>query len=278
MSGFRVRRLTVVMMVTCVWWSTLGYFAPNLLFAQAPAAAPAAPTVESQSFLSYLMESSGIFGLIILICSFVLVAVVSMLILQLRRDAIIPAEFIEEFEKKVVAKDYQGAYETAKADESTSARVLAAGLARINKGPEEAEAGMQSVVDEENMGIEHKLGYLALIGTLGPMLGLLGTVQGMIMSFREIASNDAAPKPKDLAKGISTGLVITLEGLIVAIPAMIAYNVLKNHAGKMNFELNKVTDGLMSRILSAVSTKKPAEGAAPPLRKPRPEGEQGAST
>ena len=79
---------------------------------------------------------------------------------------------------------------------------------------------MQEVGEEENMKLEHRLSYMALIGTLSPMIGLLGTVQGMISSFSVIANSSATPKPKELAEGISTALFTTMVGLAIAIPAI----------------------------------------------------------
>jgi biopolymer transport protein ExbB len=197
-----------------------------------------------------------------------MVAVTMMVLLQVRRDNLIPASFIEAFEQKFNAKDYQGAYETARTDDSFIARVMAAGLARLNRGYPEAIEGMQEVGEEESMEMEHKLSYLALVAAVAPMLGLLGTVQGMIMSFSEIANSVVAPKPKDLANGIATALFTTLEGLIVAIPAMIAYSLLRNRVSRLLLEVGTVSEGLMSRFANV--GKKMVGGAAPAAAPAKP--------
>jgi biopolymer transport protein ExbB len=182
-------------------------------------------------------------------------------VLQIRRDNFVPAPLIETFEQKLQAKDYQGAYDTAKNDESYLGKVLAGGMGRLSKGYEEAMQGMQEAGDEEAMALEHKLSYLSLIATTAPMLGLLGTVQGMIDSFRVIANSETAPKPKDLADGISTALFTTMEGLVVAIPAIISYGLFRNKVTRLIFEVGLVSEGLMSRF-SAVG-KRPTGGPAP---------------
>ncbi|MBX3444159.1 MAG: MotA/TolQ/ExbB proton channel family protein [Planctomyces sp.] len=234
--------------------------------AEAPAAAPAgdasAAPIEEESFLLWLHKASWPAGHVILLLSFWLVYVVVMLLLQLRRDGYVPQDFITLFEQKLTAKDFQGAYELAKSDDSYLARQLTAGLARLNKGYDEAVEGMQEVSDVETMETEHRLGYIALIASIAPMLGLLGTVQGMVMSFDEIAQSNTQPKPKDLAGGISLALVTTMEGLIIAIPAMAAYNLLRNRFAKLIFEANNVAAGLMSRF-STVGKTKPATPAPP---------------
>lgn len=207
-----------------------------------------APAQDEQTFLQWMIAASGVFGAVLLIISFIMVAVIMMNLLQVRRDNLLPEGFVAAFEEKLSAKDYQGAYEIARNDDSLIARVLAAGLSRLNRGYEEAVEGMQEVGEEESMAMEHRLSYLALIGSIAPMIGLMGTVWGMIASFRTIATASVAPKPKDLADGISTALFTTLEGLVVAIPAIIAYSLLRNRVSRLLLEVGRVSEGLMSRL------------------------------
>lgn len=217
-------------------------------------AAAAPGPVKKKNFLVHTAEASGVFGLLILITSFLMVALVAMNLLQVRRDNMIPPDFVEAFEERLTNKDYQGAYEIAKNDDSYLAKVLAAGLSKLNKGYNEAIEGMQEVGEEQNMTLEHRLGWLAMIATVAPMLGLMGTVQGMIMSFEVIANSPTAPKPSELAFGISTALYTTIEGLIVAIPAMIFYGFLRNRVARYTLEVGRVSESLMSRF-SAVGKK-----------------------
>jgi len=215
---------------------------------------------EGESFLSWLIRANGwFFGPVFLLLSFVMIALVIMNVLQVRRDVILPAAFIDAFEQRIAAKDYQGAYETAKGDGSFIGQVLAAGLSKLNRGYNEAIEGMQEVGEDENMGLEHRLSYLSLIGAIAPMIGLMGTVYGMIQSFEKIAKSDTAPPPKELADGISTALFTTLEGLMIAIPAMVAYSLLRNRASRFVLEVGIISEGLMSRF-SAVGKGKSADG------------------
>ena len=154
------------------------------------------------------------------------------------------------------------AYEVARQDDSFIARVLTNGLSKLNRGYEEAIEGMQEVGEEENMTLEHRLSYLALIGAIAPMFGLMGTVYGMIMSFEKIANSTTSPKPSELADGISTALFTTLEGLFVAIPAMIGYSLLKNQVAKLVLEVGIVSEGLMAKLPMA-GGKKGASAPAP---------------
>jgi biopolymer transport protein ExbB len=201
-----------------------------------------------------------LFGPVLLIMSFLTVAIIMMNVMQIRRENLLPPEFVEAFEQKLTAKDYQGAYETAKSDDSFLARMLAAGLSRLNRGYEEAIEGMQEVAEDETMQLEHRVGYLSLLGAVGPLVGLMGTVWGMIGAFETIATSTQQPKPKELAQDIYTALFTTVEGLIIAIPSVTAYALLRNRVARYVFEIGVVSEGLMSRF-SAVG-KKPG-GAAP---------------
>jgi len=208
-----------------------------------------APQVQSRSFLAYIARALGWFwGPAFLLVSFILVALIMMNLLQVRRDVLLPTQFVEEFEQKLNAKDFQGAYEFARSDESFVARVLAAGMGRLSRGYEEAVEGMQEAGEDENMALEHRLSYVALIGTVAPMMGLMGTVQGMISSFDKIAMSAVSPKPSELADGISTALVTTLIGLLLAIPAMVFHSILKNRIQRLVLEIGMVSEGLMGRF------------------------------
>lgn len=235
----------------------------------APAAAPAAGDAKEapkarESFLAWMIRASGIFGFLILLVSFAMVAIIMMIGLQLRRDNYLPTSFIEQFEQRLQAKDYQGAYEAAKGSDSFIGRVLAAGMTRLSRGFEEAEEGMQEVGEDETMAMEHKISYLALIGSVAPMLGLLGTVQGMVLSFQVIATSTTSPKPSELADGIATALFTTLEGLVVAIPAIIFYALFKNRLSRFLMECGFVASNLMKNFQNMSKTPaKPAGGAAP---------------
>jgi len=136
----------------------------------------------------------------------------------------------------------------AKGDESFLGQVLSAGLAKLSSGYDKALEAMQEVGQEENMKLEHRLSYMALIGTVSPMVGLFGTVYGMIQAFDVIARSTAQPKPSELAEGISTALLTTLVGLAIAIPAIAAYNILRNRVSRLVLEVGILSEGLMGRF------------------------------
>ena len=214
----------------------------------APAAATGA-TAPKKSLLSFYYDALGLrYVIVFLTLSFVFVAVTVLCFLSIRREVLMPSALIEGFEAHLNEKRYQEAYELAKSDESYLGKVLAAGLGKLNSGYDQAVEAMQEVMDDESMKLEHKISYVALIGTLAPMFGLLGTVDGMVAAFDTIATSTAQPKPSELALGIQMALVTTLIGLWLAIPAIFLFGLFKNWVARFILEIGMISEGLMSRF------------------------------
>ena len=204
---------------------------------------------KGRTYLSWMFEALGLpYMIVFLSLSFTLVALFVMNLLTARQESVCPLSLIEDFEVHLDGKQYQEAYELAKNDESFLGNVLSAGLEKLQAGYSQAIEAMQEVGEEENMKLEHRLSYMALIGTISPMVGLLGTVQGMVASFQVIANSASTPKPNELAAGISTALFTTLVGLFIAIPAIIAFNLLKNRVAALVLQVGITSEGLMSRF------------------------------
>ncbi|MDG1873025.1 MAG: MotA/TolQ/ExbB proton channel family protein [Mariniblastus sp.] len=230
-----------------------GFDSGSSLVAQEAAAAAGGAaenaSPEEESLLGWLVGSLG-WGYILLFLSlsFILVALFIMNLLSARREYVCPQHLVDGIEAHFDEKQYQEAYELAKTDESFLGNVLASGLARLTTGYDHAVGAMQEVGAEENMKLDHRLSYLALIGTISPMIGLFGTVHGMIRSFYTIANGGGTPDPNKLAEGISTALLTTLIGLAIAIPAIAAYNILRNRVQKLVLEVGITSENLMGRF------------------------------
>ena len=230
-------------------FSVINVAVPAVVLAQDGGEDGGGDVATDQSVLGWMYEALGLpYMLIFLALSFTLVALFVMNMLTARRENVCPSVLIETFEAHLNEKQFQEAYEVAKNDESFLGQVLAAGLAKLSAGYSPAIEAMQEVGEEENMKLEHRLSYMALIGTISPMVGLFGTVHGMINSFQVIAQGGGTPKASDLAKGISTALFTTLVGLAIAIPAIAAFNILKNRIAKLVLEVGITSEGLMSRF------------------------------
>jgi biopolymer transport protein ExbB len=219
------------------------------IFAQdAPAAA-----ADSESMLVSTWNALGLkYSIAFLIMSFLLVAVLVMVILAVRKDTFVPADLIQGVEASLAENNLQAAAELVRADDSFLGQVVNAGLAKLQSGRPAALEAMAVTGEDETMKLEHKVGYLALIGNIAPMLGLLGTVDGMVASFGEIANSEQTPKPAKLAGGIQTALYTTLVGLVLAIPAIIAYNLLRNRIQRLVVEAGNESEKMIDQFAVAL--------------------------
>ena len=225
--------------------------------AAAPAEADQPARPPETSLLSEALQALGWFyTLSFLLLSFLLVALLVMNLLAARRENVCPTTLVEGFEQHLDGKQYQEAYELAKGDDSYLGQVLAAGLSKLSAGYPQAIEAMQEVGEEENMKMDHRLSYMALIGTVSPMLGLFGTVDGMIRSFSVIAHSVGTPPPSELARGVATALWTTLVGLAIAIPAVAAFGIIKNRIDRRVLEVGIISEGLMARFENVGPRKK----------------------
>jgi biopolymer transport protein ExbB len=230
--------------------------APAADAAAAPAPAPApnaadgaAKQASKKNVLVWTYESLGLsYSLAFLGLSFTFLGLVVMALLTSRRDNVCPPDLIQAVEENLDSGNVQAAAELASNDESFLGQVLTAGFSRLDRGYAKAIEGMQEVGEEETMKLDHRLSYIALIGNVSPMVGLLGTVQGMIASFEVIASNNSTPKPAELAAGISTALFTTLVGLIIAIPAIAIFNILRNRQQRLVLEVGVASERIIGRF------------------------------
>jgi len=247
-----MRPLLACLLLFCGTAALITLATPHVAVAQEEGGGDDTSTSESEpeeTLLAWMLSSMGwTYSIVFLALSFTLVALFVMNVLKARRDNVVPMALVEDFEGHLNEKRYQEAYELAKNDESFLGQVLSAGLSKLKEGYSQAIEAMQEVGEEENMKLEHQLSYMALIGTISPMVGLFGTVHGMINSFKTIANSPVQPEPKELAEGISTALFTTLVGLFIAIPAIAAYNILRNRVARLVLEVGIVSENLMGRF------------------------------
>jgi biopolymer transport protein ExbB len=207
---------------------------------------PAPPRI---SYLAWFFGALKIrYSVAFLIISFSFVAFLVMNLLSLRRDAICPRHLVDAFEAHLNEKRFQEAFDLAKNDDSMLGQMLAAGMQNLQQGYDKAVESMGQIGEDEGLKLEQRLRYISLIGSISPMVGLLGTVDGMVESFQVIAIAGTTPKASELAEGISTALITTLVGLVLAIPAVIAFSLLKNRLTRLILEVGVQAGNLMSRF------------------------------
>lgn len=115
-------------------------------------------------------------------------------------------------------------------------------------GKEEIQLKMDEVLMEESSRVEKRIGFLAMFANVATLLGLLGTITGLIHSFAGIGNANPAEKATILSQGISLAMNTTAYGLIVAVPALIAYAVLQNRATRLTDDLNKAALNLFIQL------------------------------
>jgi len=214
---------------------------------EAPAANGAAAETAGRSLFD-LINAGGALGYFTIFTGVLGVALSIEHFMTIRRAAILPPAVLVDVEECFDKEEYEQAIAVCEQHPTFFTNIIAAGLARINAGYKQMEEAMNEAGEEGAIHLQHKISYIALIANLGPMLGLLGTVQGIILALGEIAQSTGAPSTTKLADNISLGLVCTFEGLSVAIPMMAIHHFLKNRVQKMVLEVNVIVNELMARF------------------------------
>ena len=171
--------------------------------------------------------AGGTIGLVILALSMAMVALVVEHMLTIRRKALMPTGLAESVGSLLSAGRFTEADQLCRERPSFLGAVLAEGLAEAPLGYQAVEKSMEDASAEQAARLFRKIEYLSVIGTIAPMLGLLGTVWGMIVAFQEFATK-INPPVSELAPGIYQALVTTLMGLGVAVPALAAFAIFRN--------------------------------------------------
>ena len=230
-------------------------FAPAALLAQDGDPSPVVEAVKVQdNIFVHIIKSVSFFWIILLPTSIWLIAMVVLLTLDLRMSAAIPAGFVDEFTDTVNKRKFKEAYDMARNDSSYLGRVLTAGMARLQYGIEDAREASTNTLEAVKSDKEQKNNYTAVIATLGPLLGLVGTVFGMIMAFMELSSGENI-KPAKLAEGISHALAVTLVGVAIAVPAVAFNTYFRNRILQVMLEVGSVSDDLLTQMYH--NSKKP---------------------
>lgn len=192
--------------------------------------------------------------LFIIAISFGMVALLIVLLFDIRMGEAAPPALVDEFMELINKHRPKEAYELVKNDSSLLGRALTAGMERLKYGIEDAREAMFAAGEAVKAGKDSWISYLAVVGTLGPLLGLVGTVTGMIGAFSELGGSDKAPDAAVLANEISTALVLTFLGIFIAVPAVFLYSFFKNRLINISVNTMNLADDLLTQTYH--STKK----------------------
>ncbi len=224
-------------------------FAALPLLAQEGASSTAPATSDGGGALSLweLIVLSGFVGWVIIFLSIVTLAVIIENYVTLSREKLAPPEIVDEIQSLFEEGQFQEAMELCENEPSFFTRVCRAGIAKIGQPFEVIQTALQDMGNEESIRLNQKIGWISVLAAVSPMLGLFGTVQGMIASFHIIA-NTANPTPAQLASGIYVALLTTFEGLMVAIPATAAFAYIRNRLVRNIIEVGAIVEDLFERF------------------------------
>jgi biopolymer transport protein ExbB len=213
-----------------------------------------------------LVLAGGAIGYVIIALSIAMVALIIEHLLSIRRGSLMPRGLAEELHQQIAQSQYQQAEALCRERPSFLGFVVAAALQEVGLGYSAVEKSMEDASAEQAARLFRKIEYLSVIGVLAPMLGLMGTVWGMILAFGEFARN-ANPQPTDLAPSISLALVTTLQGLIVAVPALAAFAWFRSRVDEYVAETALLAEHVVSPLKRALvaqrrSARKATAGAA----------------
>ena len=205
-----------------------------------------------ENLLTWLARSLGTpLTVVFLFLTLALVALMVANALAVRRDSIVPLALIQSIENCLGEDRFQEACDLVRVDRSVLGRVLAAGLPQLASGEEKATVAMEELGSLESIQIRSRLSYVWLIAQLAPLIGLLGTVGGLIVTFESIVQKGATPRPLDLAGGIATALAATAVGLAIAIVAVAFHHIVLSRIDRLLAEAGILAERFAESLAAA---------------------------
>lgn len=233
----------------------------------APTAADAESTGEGSfiptTSLRGIFRDSGLLMYAIGFCSFLLVAFTLERTVSLRRRRVIPKPFVTRFLQQLREGqlDRQEALALCEENGSSVADVFAGAVRKWGRPGVEIEQGVIDAGERATNGLRRYLRVFYALATVGPLLGLMGTVLGMIQTFNAIAAADALGRSSILAGGIAKALLNTAGGLAVAIPASMIYVFFVSRVDRLVIEIDKLAQDVVN-VISAEELQEPKTSAS----------------
>lgn len=219
-----------------------------------------------------IVRDGGPLMIPIAVCSLILVAFVLERTISLRRGRVIPRPFVKRFLKQLSdgELDRDKALQLCADSRSPVAEVFAGAVRKWGRPAVEVEQAIIDSGERVTNGLRRNLRVLNGVATVAPLLGLLGTVVGMIRAFNNIATADALGRPERLAEGISEALLTTAAGLSVAIPALIFYLFFVSRVDRLIIDIDSMGQDVVN-VISAEQLQQSKTGAAKPRHSTRRE-------
>lgn len=231
----------------------------------------AAEVVNPSSSLEILsfVEKGGLMMYPIIFCSILMVGIGLERAYNLRRKNIIDAAFLDQFRSHWNWDDIQLGLQLCASYDTSLARILKTGLLRFGEKVDAIERAIEGAGQHESSLLNSNLRALGAIANITPMMGLLGTVFGMIKAF-DVISQSGTGDPGLVASGISEALITTAAGMIVGIPALVLYHYFRAKIDRYVFEMEEISFQLIEELsFKAMREKKKSERAWEKTSKPK---------
>lgn len=238
--------------------------AAETVSADAPASGEAAPPAEKgdDTFLDIILNSGAI-GITIWLMIFMTSAATLGLIIDafisVRAAKIMPPELVNAVRDSLTEGDLGGALEACESSPGPLSNILLAGFNNVSEGFEVIMDSVSTAAEIESEKLMQRVNFLNLCGQIAPMLGLMGTVTGMVDAFAGLASATGAAKAQLLALSISQALYTTAFGLLISVPAILAFTFVRNNASKIILNMESLTFDLVKVLRGAEVSEEEGE-------------------
>jgi len=243
----------------CFIYTTAAMFQSVLLAGAEDAIVP------SETNFLKIIEAGGIMMYPLALISVVGVVLILLYLITIRRNAVVSDRFMDTAEAMIRKRDFLGLIGFCKKQNESMARVTQKTLDFFTKYPSASFGEVREVAEAEGSRqaglLSSRITYLADIGSIAPMVGLVGTVLGMIKSFLMISGGDVqGVRQMELAGGVSEALITTAAGLMIGIPALIFYSIFRGRVQKYIAELEAASTHLMALLHTQVEHQRPLGG------------------
>jgi biopolymer transport protein ExbB len=219
------------------------------------------------SIWSLFSQSFDLFTILIVLGSIIALAIIVRSLLTLRASIVLPEDATEVIQRAVNERRWNDLQQFVNEDDSFMSRVLRESLPKLRTNPLGIHESTEMAADNETARRFKEVEMLGVIGNLGPLLGLVGTVWGMIIAFTAIGETGGQAAAAQLSTGISKALFHTFLGLMLAIPALLAYGLFREKLDRLCAKGTMLSTDVMDQI-SAIAMQSPGAMNAQPTQPP----------
>jgi biopolymer transport protein ExbB len=242
----KLRNLYLLALLIAALLAIVGGLQAQESQAAAAAAEGGKPLVHNKTLMEQIKEGGWVMVPIALISIAAMYLIVDGSLRTAAKKAL-PVQHVEAVRSFFRQGDYVGAYNYCKANPSPFTNVCRVAISMLGEGKVAVEDGIFAEISKENSHMQTYISYLSVIGVCAPMVGLLGTVTGMIRAFSVLGSSGIGD-PSSLSQAIGEVLVATASGLFIAIPAFGAFYFLRNRAAKVLHDIQDTMAGLLRKM------------------------------